>query len=380
MNKGGIFIAFVLMASLFPAEAVAAAGEKWPLGDVMKNIMEKYNASDKTKNLTFGIGQRLSEFIEEHSRLAMALRGANKTQLGELVRARVQELLQNREQVRERVIDAKIRAAGIKKALEMDAIIDELKNKSVNTTELEQLREQFRSKLNANNTGEGLAEMNQIVQQFRQMVQNHSQYRDILREKVKQRLQEHKNETDEIEDAAEAESQLTVAAEVEDAVEKIESEVENESSGIGQEIKALVQSIREKKEAILNSTDRNETRELIEELRAEWRELREKIKEYREEKMKDKVNATIQRASGLIGDLEGIIAKLKANGTDTTELEAKVAAIKYALEQAEGKYGESISEAAKYMRTAHQQLNEFKGQLREKVQERRQRMNTTEED
>ena len=62
------------------------------------------------------------------------------------------------------------------------------------------------------------------------------------------------------------------------------------------------------------------------------------------------------------------------DNADVAELEETIGKIKASLQAAEVNYGEHVSEAAKYMKEARVSLAQFKNQLRETVQNNRQKM------
>lgn len=146
--------------------------------------------------------------------------------------------------------------------------------------------------------------------------------------------------------------------------------VMNKLQELGQntsDIEALANQARERIQAMNGSDNRTQVREMTQELRQLWAQIREKTQEQRKSAVQDKMGKAIGRAKGLFNNLDSMISKLKEKGVDTADLEETVSEIKAALSEAEGKYGESISEAAKLLKTVREKFNEFKHELRESV-------------
>lgn len=376
---GSAALALLFIVTIVPASVTAAGAVDSPAAnktDTKGSIVSHFNVSDETSQFSQGLGQKVSEYIMDTVRMRNALRQGNATQVGELVRARVRELIQNRGRITAQTKAASVKNAGLKKGLEMKAAIEALQEEGENTTELEEVEDEFEGTLEDLEDAEDDDEvqnktqkMQQLVEHFREKLAKHEEKREQIRAKIAEKLQEHKNATDELDDAALADAQLTGAALIDEELEIVENASEKLKGK--SEITAYLNQLRQRKMEMLNSTDKNQTRMIVREIKQLRTQMREKLREKQEEGAKERINATLQRASGMFNTLDGIVEKLKGKGVDTSELEATIAGIRHSLEQAEGKYGEHVSEAARYMNTARQQLQQFKQQLRETVQEHR---------
>jgi hypothetical protein len=244
----------------------------------VKDLVGHINVTNKSW-ISQGIGEKVKEYIHTVLQVGKVLRGGNGTHVGELVSARVHELIENRAKIMAQTRAAFGKAAGLKKGLEMDAAIEVLDEEGEDTTELENISGEFDQDLEELEGAENDAEvqnktqkMAELLQRFRDRLAQHTALKEAIKARIAAKLQEHKNETDEVDDGVLADAELTGAAVIEEEIET----VENASAKLKRKdiIAPYLDQLRELREEMLNSTDKNETRQIIQEMKQVREEMR----------------------------------------------------------------------------------------------------------